>query len=677
MPFFSIVAQYSANYWYFGEHAGLSFFNQLARPEVNGALSSNEACASYSDAFGALKAYSNGEIVWNAGHSPMQNGTGLSGHTSASQGAVFVPHPGNSDQVFLFTLGEFGSSSGLSWSLIDFAQAGGLGAVTRKNVAVRNGLSEQISAWRNHDGSYWLLVHGYLSNSFYAWKIDRLGVAASPVVSQVGPVDQSGIGCMAIAPNGKQLAISYRTLNAVNIFDFDPISGKVGNPLLLASDIHLAYGLAFSPDSKRLYAARSAEDDGSGHKIDAAVLQFDLALPAFQIPASRTVVGLVAVEKPGALQLAPDGRIYLARYNSSFLGIIQQPNLPATQASYVDQGFSLLGNASNLGLPVFPANNVLINPEIKAEPVCQHQTAHFFANKLVAVDSVSWRIVQPDNQELVFGNQQQIQAGLAQYGDHQVDLVYFRGDYPDTVHITYFVFPNPVLALPEDTAICPGSTLLIDASMPWMAGDTTLRFSWSQGGDFSQISIKQSGRYVLEVQNMCGTAKDSFELSHRSLPHVFLGNDTLLCSGTELELSVGTVYPDTRMLWNTGETTPVIRVTDISRVSVMMTDRCGQAHDEIRIEWESLPLFFLPPRFDLCPGELASLKAGPELAGVDYRWEDGTPGPDRVFFEKGSFWVEMSGKICRDTAWIHVDELRPPAPTSALIPFCVREKGFI
>lgn len=324
------MGQGSARFWYFGEGAGLNFSGQIPRPEVNGALHSIEACASYSDPSGALRAYSNGETVWNSAHRPMSNGTGLKGHNSSSQGVMFIPHPGIPGQVFLFTLGESGNISGLSWSLLDFAQNGGMGAVTRKNVALQNGLGEQFSAWKNQDGSFWIVAHGYMSNIFYAWKITRTGVVPVPVVSQVGVVDQSGIGCMAISPNGKKLAISYRTQNVCMLHDFDPATGRISNALVLATDIHLAYGLAFSPDSRKLYAARSEEDGGSGQGASAAVLQFDLALPANQIPLSRSVVGLVGVELPGALQLAPDGKIYLARFNTSYLGVIPAPNLSAS-----------------------------------------------------------------------------------------------------------------------------------------------------------------------------------------------------------------------------------------------------------------------------------------------------------------------------------------------------------
>jgi hypothetical protein len=313
-----------------------------------------------------------------------------------------------------------------------------------------------------------------------------------------------------------------------------------------------------------------------------------------------------------------------------------------------------------LGLPVFPANRLFPSPEILAEPICQHQTAQFITSKLTAVDSVRWYISLPDGSHQAFGNTSTLQVTLSQYGNHQIDLVYYRGDYPDTSSLEFYVYPVPSLSLPLDTAICPGASISIDPSIPWMTGDTTLSFLWNDGSTSLPILINKEGKYVLTLDNECGSAKDSISVSFRKLPAANLGPDTLLCSGTVIDFSVGEVYPDTRVLSNTGDTNPHIQVTDVPRVSVMMTDVCGQAHDEIKIDWEKLPSFSLPERYDLCPGEQATLKAGPELAGIQYAWENGMPGPLRSFTNEGDFWVEMQGNICKDTAAVRLERLAPP-----------------
>ncbi|RZK29523.1 MAG: hypothetical protein EOO63_08875, partial [Hymenobacter sp.] len=57
--------------------------------------------------------------------------------------------------------------------------------------------------------------------------------------------------------------------------------------------------------------------------------------------------------KIGALQRGPDGKIYVAREDNSFLGVIAQPNASGTACSYVDDGLKLGGRRSKLGLPGF------------------------------------------------------------------------------------------------------------------------------------------------------------------------------------------------------------------------------------------------------------------------------------------------------------------------------------
>lgn len=658
----SVQGQYSAKHWYFGEGAGIKFHNGSVSPLVNGALHSIESCASYTDSTGALRAYAHGERIWNAHHLPMTNGANISGHTSAAQGALFVPHPGKPNLIFFFTLGEHGNTNVLASSIIDFSLQNGLGAVVTKNNQLVSNMSEQLAAFRNRDGSYWIVAHGYLNDNFYAFKLDKNGLNPVPVISSAGPIDRSGIGCMAISPNGKYLAASFREMHTYILCDFDQHTGSVSNALGLGTNLFLGYGVAFSPDSRKVYTLRSEESEPNGSTTPSAIVQFDLSVPRQQIIQSKQSIGTVRVALPGAMQLGPDGKVYVSRFGSSFLGVIQKPNRVGIHAGYQDQAQSLLGNSGSMGLPNFPSNTNLPSPEINVEDVCQGDQTSLAASEVIAVDSLWWEV--RDHQGYVIAKPTGNPAPVIfpNYGLHEVRLLYARGDYIDTVSKVYRVYANPTVQLGNDTLVCPQNELLLDAWKPWMHGDTTVLFSWQNGNPLPQYKADRAGLYHIEVRNRCGFARDSIQIGWRDLPTVNLGADQLLCVNDTLSLSVSPAYPGSRVLWSTGEKDTTIHVSNIAQVQVWVEDACGRASDEINFTWEKLPDFTLPTEKDLCTGEVLTVNAGPDPSWVQYRWNDGTPGPERAIVEEGEYEVTMTGKVCEAKATIQVQELFTPEP---------------
>jgi PKD repeat protein len=70
----------------------------------------------------------------------------------------------------------------------------------------------------------------------------------------------------------------------------------------------------------------------------------------------------------GALQLGPDGKIYVARNNTS-LSVINNPNTVGIGCGYSNLSISLAGRSSRMGLPNFasyyaPSQLILSNPTI-------------------------------------------------------------------------------------------------------------------------------------------------------------------------------------------------------------------------------------------------------------------------------------------------------------------------
>jgi len=159
------------------------------------------------------------------------------------------------------------------------------------------------------------------------------------------------MGALKAPPDGTKLVcVNAQTCYPISeMFDFDKNTGLVSNVLDLATDPVSAgyYGVSFSPDNSKLYISTFINHD--------RIYQYDLSsgVPA-TILSSKTVVAT----NPGgpyfqSMQLGPDGKIYVALWNKSFLGVINNPDSAGAACNYADLSVSLGGRQCSAGLPNF------------------------------------------------------------------------------------------------------------------------------------------------------------------------------------------------------------------------------------------------------------------------------------------------------------------------------------
>ena len=362
-------AQREASNWYFGRNAGLRFnADGSVTPLLDGQLNTNEGCASISDRFGDLLFYTDGITVWDRTHNIMPGGTGLLGNPSSSQSAIIVPQPGNNNIYFIFTVHALGGANndtsqllGLNFYTVDLSVGPNGSVVNRGNndqpLIIPN--SEKITAVRSADcSSIWVISH--FENSFYAYNVNTAGVNTTPVISATPTlVPLSGyrfnaIGYLKASPNGERLAIAHSTISntpdrqssgGLLVYDFDAATGVVSNEIILDADNGAPYGVEFSPNNNLLYASVDFITPTTNTN---SVFQYDLT--ATDISASRVLLSSGA---PGALQLAPNGRIYHANGFTNSLSVIENPNVQGTGANFMVGAQPLSGRTSTFGLPPF------------------------------------------------------------------------------------------------------------------------------------------------------------------------------------------------------------------------------------------------------------------------------------------------------------------------------------
>ena len=339
--FQSVLAQKETNNWYFGRYAGLSFSSGGPVALTNGALNSFEGCAAVSDPNGNLMLYTDGLTVWNKNHISMPNGTGLNGDSSSTQSAVIVLKPGSSTLYYIFTTDAFSEPGGLSYSIVDMALQGGLGDVSTKNTFLKGTMTEKLTSVKHANGTdYWIIAHESNTKNFFSYLLTSSGLNPSPTQSSVGDAHINMIGYMKASHNGEKLAvaISFDTGNKTQLFDFNNSTGIVSNPVDYA--FTSSYGIEFSPNDKFLYVSTFFGND--------ILYQVDLTTNTTTILASTTGNYIY-----GALQLAPDGKIYMARPGQSYLDCINNPDVAGTGSNYVNNAVSLAGRKNTNGLPSF------------------------------------------------------------------------------------------------------------------------------------------------------------------------------------------------------------------------------------------------------------------------------------------------------------------------------------
>ncbi|MEO6348317.1 MAG: hypothetical protein ABIO60_10460, partial [Aquaticitalea sp.] len=285
------LAQNQAANWNFGYGAGLQFDLEANRlTSINGsALSTNEGCATISNAFGALLFYTDGSSIWNRNNDLMPNGSGLYGDSSSTQSAIIVPKPNDPNLYYVFTVDNAldGNNFGLNYSIVDITLNGGLGNVTNKNINLLPICSEKISAVLKDclTKSIWVITFASQSktgsnyNTFYAYEVSNTGVSSEPVISTFNSIStQEGRGYLKLSPDGQKL-VSANMGSGLFLFNFDVATGIVGNhqQLSINTNSNSAYGVEFSPNSQVLYVNSSNDSQSTSPSAHQSTLsQYDL-----------------------------------------------------------------------------------------------------------------------------------------------------------------------------------------------------------------------------------------------------------------------------------------------------------------------------------------------------------------------------------------------------------------
>jgi hypothetical protein len=331
----SCFAQKEAYQWTFADSSGINFNNNTWFESSTNSKDFNfigsEGVASISDAQGNLLFYTSSQKVWNKNHQVMVNGENLTGSFTTTQ-TIIIPQP-NSSRYYIFTANpQFNAftifTKGFHYSVVDMSLEDGLGAVLleEKNILLFRNTTEKMAATRHANGvDYWLVAHEEGNNHFRSYLITSNGLQTQPIISSVGspviditPNGENAVGQMKISPNGKMIALSQYFSNILEVAYFNTQTGKISNirtSPIGSKDFENIYGLEFSSNNRKLYVSSEAQ-----------IRQLDLEQENIFNNPSIIYNPTIILFRFFQLQLAPDGRIYIAGQDKKYLSTINFPN---------------------------------------------------------------------------------------------------------------------------------------------------------------------------------------------------------------------------------------------------------------------------------------------------------------------------------------------------------------
>jgi large repetitive protein len=539
----------SNNIWYFGDGAGLDFNPDPDNPDgpLPRPVGHNQdipaGTTTISDETGQVLFFTDGESVWDLNGNLMENGADIGGDNSASESVMAVPIPQNQTVFYVFTTQSSANGSNqVKYSVVDIKTENpiGVGSVVTRDNFLFSPSTEHSAALASGDTT-WVLFHELGNNTFRAYPVSQFGIG-QPVFSSVGSNHNfnTGVGSMKFSPDGSQLAITIQDGNCsrLEIFDFDQNTGRMTEYALL--DLGCGdeiYGLEFSNDGSRIYVSFS----GSPGKIEEFLIKnperfgeededIDLACgQCFANASTRaarencilnsSIRNVLTTAGPfGALQVGPDGQIYVARPGATVMATIN-PGFNCLESFYTDQGVSLLpGSSQTLGLPAFVQQSGSSIPEpALAVPERLCLDPEFGAIGLLEgggepdIDSYFWTIVHEDG-EVVYEdggpgeNFQNLEQSFPRPGNYTVTLRVDRCGDPDYYEesLQVEVVAAPELTLPDEFTLCVGSPVQLTAIDGYDPAEGLYDFEWRNAagqlfGDENSNTIEVTEESVYTV----------------------------------------------------------------------------------------------------------------------------------------------------------------------------------
>jgi len=648
----SAEAQLEGSNWHFGTTSKGLYFSPSAIPSVTNISYTPygaEGCSVLSDpTTGALKFYTDGIRVVDAGHVLMPNGSGLLGLVSSEGSGKIVQDPGNCNRYFVFSNScafEVGSSTKkLYYSVVDMTLPGnGTVAIPKgdvvaglKNIIVASNVSEGVEIIpETNTHNFWVVTTANSPSSVSVYKFTASSitfVATYPLMSSLTDIRPITY-CKA---NNKIAVGSMIDFDKTLLLDFNPATGAVtsqsiipGLPVGTMGIYYGIYGLAWSEDGTKLYISKY-RIAGSGGKL-------------YQYNLTTSVVTLLFSCHPSSvsfsargLKMGPDGKIYflymgVATGIVNYLGAINFPNAAGLACSFNPTQIAMgsdLGSTHKFPDFLYSNNKLLNNSDstiaiVKACNSLSDTTLVNINKPLTDIDAdlLSYQVIGSTfaGATATFTGTSVIQyINSAPLPLTDTLTIMYCDNYCISKCDTFKVILNITttgtgsLSLPASLSSCIGNTQVIDA------GPGLFNYSWSNGDSTQTTSVLANGIYNVTAEDSNGCLySDSVNVFFNPPPIPDLGNDTSICG--DLILSIA---PFSSINWSSGNTGQIDTINSSGLYYVNVTDMNGcTANDSINLIINAPPLVFVGNDTAVCGNSSLTLSTNQVFPSI--LWNNG------------------------------------------------------
>ncbi len=656
--------------WYFGRKAALTFNtnNRLPKALDDSQINTLEGCASISDANGKLLFYTNGVFVYDKNGDIMPNGTGLNGHYTSTQSALIVKRPKSNNLYHIFTTDkgpyEGESDHNFCVSIVDMNLNNGLGDVLFKNFEIYKPVVEKLTAVQHANGEdFWIIARGMNDNKFIISLLTEGGVVSTKTIS-MGPTyfpypatPQLALGQLKANPKGDMLATVVYGANNIELYKFDNETGSVTSyiPIPINEDVTALYGVEFSSNNKFLYV----------NNLYGRIYQYDVS--KFDAEKIKNSMRLVYdslnydFQKFGQLQLASNGKIYMALSYDTCLAVINKPNVPAPYCSYIPMGIGLNRRLSMFGLPNNVVTGIYYSLDIYGRSICANEN-----------DSLElFSIVYPEDNNYVYewtgpnGFTSNLANPKILMADYKASGKYFckvslNGSLFKIDSTEVFVYDNPKAEIIGPRSICPPETIKLSSKYQ----SPEYIYKWSTSETSSEITITSPGNYYLIIKNPANCYDSTFfKVVNDDNLYIAFEGENKFCKGSSLEISLSKeIYEplsDYQIKWSTGDTTlsTIVNKEGFYSVTVLKKGGCSGT-DSIFVEELDNPTVKLNAEgtIHLCIGDTISLEILDKNPNWNYYWAD-TKTQDNIrhISESGIYKIIVdNGGVCKDSASVEI-----------------------
>jgi gliding motility-associated-like protein len=148
--------------------------------------------------------------------------------------------------------------------------------------------------------------------------------------------------------------------------------------------------------------------------------------------------------------------------------------------------------------------------------------------------------------------------------------------YRDSINVLFK--PLPVVKLGNDTTLCEGENLLLDA------GNTGSNYQWQDNSSIQTFLVSRQGTYWTKVVTNGCFSTDTININYKLKPVFTLGRDTGICENMTIVLQPVIQNPQgVNYIWYNGATTPSISVAQPGTYRLTVANYCGSKYDDIMI----------------------------------------------------------------------------------------------